>query len=257
MAIFKKAERLHVFEGVLKRYFCIFRYIFLHCAILILLRKGSACLLFSTSLNTFRFIFFICYLHVHTPHSAFADCFTPPCPLSSCDYPVWTLDGDAVTAVFISVQILFCEITFLAFPPFNYFFFKYFWAFIFERRLFTYIQPCRWHKTGRGPSVSPQHSLIKKGYICVIVSHQGNLGEDILNAPPMPLSASILPSTVIALLSFMTASVDVTVQSVDCHFMSAAPKQRFVSVCPYLTFYMHTCRRFAPQTAFGGIMVIK
>ena len=66
------------------------------------------------------------------------------------------------------------------------------------------------------------------------------------------------PSTVIALLSFITASVNVTAQSVDCPFMSAAPKQRFVSVCPHYHFIcMRTCGQFPPPTASKGILKVK
>lgn len=74
--------------------------------------------------------------------------------------------------------------------------------------------------------------------LCLVVSHQGILGEGILRAPPCGAYCS--PSTVIALLSFITASVNVTAQSVDCPFMSTAPKQRFVSVCPHLPFYVQS-----------------
>lgn len=72
----------------------------------------------------------------------------------------------------------------------------------------------------------------------------------------MPPSATYhSPSTVIALLSFITASVNVTAQSVDRPFMSTAPKQRFVSVCPHYRFIcMHTCGQFPPPTASKGIL---
>lgn len=90
--------------------------------------------------------------------------------------------------------------------------------------------------------------------LCLVVSHQDILGVCILHSPFLS-ATHCSPSTVIALLSFITASVDVTAQSVDCPFMSRAPKRRFESVCPHYHFMCaHTCGQFPPPNASKGIL---
>lgn len=88
------------------------------------------------------------------------------------------------------------------------------------------------------PSLSPHPLLQRATFALSCCLPSGYFRGGHIACPPCGTYCS--PSTVIALLSFITASVNVTAQSVDCPFMSTAPKQCFVSVCPHLPFYVQS-----------------
>lgn len=71
-------------------------------------------------------------------------------------------------------------------------------------------------------------------------------------AYPLPSATHCSLCTVIALLSFITASVDVTAQSANCPFMSTAPKQCFSLSFPITILFVCTPAAISPSKCLQG-----